>query len=165
MTQLSNDSQTDIDLQTDNDSQHDIDAQKDIDSQIDNDSQTDNDAHTDIDSQTDNDSQTDHDSVAKRRRLDIEADIDCIILHDLLTEETDTVSETLSLTSVDSTHDKIRQIVEKNYKHSVQNTMRKYNKKMTKSNAHIVKGCFVTVRIPVVDRASGLVIFHVYYAK
>ncbi|XP_071131745.1 KRAB-A domain-containing protein 2-like [Mytilus edulis] len=78
---------------------------------------------TDIDSQTDNDSQTDHDSVAKRRRLDIEADIDCIILHDLLTEETDTVSETLSLTSVDSTHDKIRQIVEKNYKHSVQNTM------------------------------------------
>ncbi|CAG2240866.1 unnamed protein product [Mytilus edulis] len=123
MTQLSNDSQTDIDLQTDNDSQHDIDAQKDIDSQIDNDSQTDNDAHTDIDSQTDNDSQTDHDSVAKRRRLDIEADIDCIILHDLLTEETDTVSETLSLTSVDSTHDKIRQIVEKNYKHSVQNTM------------------------------------------
>ncbi|CAG2242730.1 unnamed protein product [Mytilus edulis] len=149
------DSQTDIDLQTDNDSQHDIDAQKDIDSQIDNDSQTDNEAHTDIDSQTDNDSQTDHDSVAKRRRLDIEADIDCIILHDLLTEETDTVSETLSLTSVDSTHDKIRQIVEKNYKHSVQNTMRKYNKKMTKSNAHIVKGCFVTVRIPVVDRASG----------
>ncbi|CAG2231161.1 PKD1L2 [Mytilus edulis] len=124
--QTDNDSQTDIDLQTDNDSQHDIDAQKDIDSQIDNDSQTDNDAHTDIDSQTDNDSQTDHDSVAKRRRLDIEADIDCIILHDLLTEETDTVSETLSLTSVDSTHDKIRQIVEKNYKHSVQNTMRKY---------------------------------------
>ncbi|CAG2227967.1 unnamed protein product [Mytilus edulis] len=103
----------------------------------------------------DNDSQTDHDSVAKRRRIDIETDIDCIILNDLLTEETDTVSETLSLTNVDSTHDKIRQIVEKNYKHSVQNTMRKYHKKMSKSNAHIVKGCFVTVRIPVVDRASG----------
>ena len=33
--------------------------------------------------------------------------------------------------------------------------MRKYNKKVSKSNTKIVKGSFVTLRIPVVDRASG----------
>jgi hypothetical protein len=33
--------------------------------------------------------------------------------------------------------------------------MRKYNKKVSKSNAKIEKGSFVTVRIPIVDRASG----------
>jgi hypothetical protein len=33
--------------------------------------------------------------------------------------------------------------------------MRKYNKKVSKSNAKIVTGSFVTVRIPIVGRASG----------
>ena len=33
--------------------------------------------------------------------------------------------------------------------------MRKYNKKVSKSNTKIVNGSFVTLRIPVVDRASG----------
>jgi hypothetical protein len=36
-----------------------------------------------------------------------------------------------------------------------ENTMRKYNKKVSKSNAKIEKGSFVTVKIPIVDRASG----------
>lgn len=54
-----------------------------------------------------------------------------------------------------TSHDKIRQILDKNYKRSVANTMRKYNKKVSKSNTKIVNGSFVTLRIPVVDRASG----------
>jgi hypothetical protein len=33
--------------------------------------------------------------------------------------------------------------------------MRKYNKKVSKSNSKIEKGSFVTVKIPIVDRASG----------
>ena len=37
----------------------------------------------------------------------------------------------------------------------LQNTMRKYNKKVSRGNDSIVKGSFVTVRIPTVDRASG----------
>ena len=37
----------------------------------------------------------------------------------------------------------------------LQNTMRKYNKKVSRGNDSIVKGSFVTVIIPTVDRASG----------
>jgi hypothetical protein len=55
-----------------------------------------------------------------------------------------------------TTHDRIRQMLDRNYKKkSVENTMRKYNKKVSKSNAKIEKGSFVTVRIPIVDRVSG----------
>jgi hypothetical protein len=46
-------------------------------------------------------------------------------------------------------------MLDRNYKKSVENTMRKYNKKVSKSNAKIEKGSFVTVGIPIVDRASG----------
>ena len=54
-----------------------------------------------------------------------------------------------------TTHDRIRQMMDRNYKKSVENTMRKYNKKVSKSNSKIEKGSFVTVKIPIVDRASG----------
>ncbi|CAC5398356.1 unnamed protein product [Mytilus coruscus] len=115
-----NETQSDNEAQTDNESSNDIDSQTDIDSHTDNDSQTDNESQRDSDSQTDNDSQiaaapTDHNidsqvqegvhSVAKRRQIDFETDIDCIILTDLLTDETDTLSGQLSLTDVDSKHD------------------------------------------------------------
>ena len=48
-------------------------------------------------------------------------------------------------------------MLDRNDSKSVENTMRKYNKKVSKSNAKIEKGSFVTVhvRIPIVDRASG----------
>ena len=49
---------------------------------------------------------------------------------------------------------KIRKMVDANYAKTVQNTMRKYNKKVSRGNDSIVKGSFVTVRIPTVDRAS-----------
>jgi hypothetical protein len=52
-------------------------------------------------------------------------------------------------------HDKIRQMVDANYAKTVQNTMRKNNKKVSRDNDSIVKGSFVTVRILTVDSASG----------
>jgi hypothetical protein len=46
-------------------------------------------------------------------------------------------------------------MIDANYAKTVQNNMRKYNKKVSRGNDSIVKGNFVTVRIPTVDRASG----------
>ena len=54
-----------------------------------------------------------------------------------------------------TTQDRIRQMLDRNYKQSIENTMRKYNKKVSKFNAKIEKGSFVTVGIPIVDRVSG----------
>ena len=45
-------------------------------------------------------------------------------------------------------------MVDANYAKTVQNTMRKYNKKVSRGNDSIVKSSFVTVRIPTGDRAS-----------
>jgi hypothetical protein len=39
-----------------------------------------------------------------------------------------------------TTYDRIRQMLDRNYEKSVKNTMRKYNKKVSKSNAKIEKG-------------------------
>ena len=81
---------------------------------------------------------------------------DFAILHDLLTDGTadQTDEETLQPTT-SVKHDNIRKMVDANYAKTVQNTMRKYNKKVSSGNNSIVKGGFVTVRILTVDRASG----------
>jgi hypothetical protein len=52
-------------------------------------------------------------------------------------------------------HDRIRKIIDANYAKTVQNNMRKYNKKVSRGSDSIIKGSFVLVRIPTVDRASG----------
>ena len=46
-------------------------------------------------------------------------------------------------------------MVDANYAKTVQNSIRKYNKKVSRDNDLIAKGSFVTVRIPTVDRACG----------
>jgi uncharacterized membrane protein YukC len=56
-----------------------------------------------------------------------------------------------------TTYDRIRQMLDRNYKKSVENTMRKYNKKVSKSNAKIEKGSFVIVLL-----IGHLVIYHDY---
>jgi hypothetical protein len=81
---------------------------------------------------------------------------DFAILHDLLTDGTADQTEEVTLQPTTSVkHDKIRKMVDANYAKTVQNTMRKYNKKVSGGNDSIVKGSFVTVIIPTVDRASG----------
>ncbi|CAG2239394.1 unnamed protein product [Mytilus edulis] len=81
---------------------------------------------------------------------------DFMILNDIITDPPEDNNCTIAMDDEQMTsHDRIRKILDKNYKKSVENTMRKYNKKVSKTNAKIEKGSFVTVRIPVVDRASG----------
>ena len=81
---------------------------------------------------------------------------DFAIFHELLTDGTADQTDEVTLQPITSAnHDKIRQMVDANYAKTVQNTMRKYNKKVSRGNDSIVKGNFVTVRIPTVDRASG----------
>jgi hypothetical protein len=78
------------------------------------------------------------------------------ILHDLLTDGTADQTDEVTLQPTTSVkNDQIRKMVDANYAKTVQNTMRKYNKKVSRGNDSIVKGSFVTVRIPTVDRASG----------
>ena len=77
------------------------------------------------------------------------------ILHDLFTDGTADQTDEVTLQPTTSVkHDKICKMVDANYAKTVQNTMRKYNKKVSRGNDSIVKGSFVTVRIPTVHRAS-----------
>ena len=81
---------------------------------------------------------------------------DFAILHDLLTDGTADQTDEVTLQPTTSVkHDKIRKMVDANYAKTVQNTMRKNNKKVSRGNDSIVKGSFVTVRILTVDSASG----------
>ena len=81
---------------------------------------------------------------------------DFMVLNDIIIDSTDDRNCTVKTDDEQiTTHDRIRQMLDRNYKKSVENTMRKYNKKVSKSNAKIEKGSFVTVGIPIVDRASG----------
>jgi hypothetical protein len=81
---------------------------------------------------------------------------DFAIFHELLTDGTADQTDEVTLQPITSAnHDKIRQIVDANYAKTVQNTMRKNNKKVSRGNDSIVKGSFVTVRILTVDSASG----------
>ena len=78
------------------------------------------------------------------------------ILHDLLTDGTADPTDEVTLQPTTSVkHDRIRKIIDANYAKTVQNNMRKYNKKVSRGSDSIIKGSFVLVRIPTVDRASG----------
>ena len=79
-----------------------------------------------------------------------------MVLNDIIVDPTDDKKCTVKTDDGQiTTHDRIRQMLDRNYKQSVENTMRKYNKKVSNFNAKILKSSFVTVSIPIVDRASG----------
>ena len=81
---------------------------------------------------------------------------DFMVLNDIIVDPTDDRNCTVKTDDGQITiYDRIRQMLDRNYEKSVENTMRKYNKKVSKSNAKIEKGSFVTVSIPIIHRASG----------
>ena len=70
---------------------------------------------------------------------EIVSEDDFAILHDLLTDGTADQTDEVTLQPTTSVkHDKIRKMVDANYAKTVQNTMRKYNKKVSRGYDSIV---------------------------